>query len=183
MKERCGDLEPYCLVPSSNPCWCPSTSTPSRRDWFPLTIPHLPPLPISTQKLPTRTSTIVQEFCPGPHASSSLQEKAHQFLNISPDPQSRPHGQSSQYPHIAHRRDSGAHAGVVAHMRNSPRTRPLATRGVPNDRRRPRGVLQGGERRAPRVGEVSPGRENTQPWVSLMGLELSSQPSPRPSSG
>lgn len=45
-------------------------------DGFPELSFHSPPrAPISTQKVPRRNSTTVQEPCPGPHASSSPQEK------------------------------------------------------------------------------------------------------------
>lgn len=70
-------------------------------------------------------------------------------------------------PHSRAPRTTGAQALVLAHMRTGPRPRPLATRGVPNDRRGRAGACRKATARAPRVGEVSPGREDAQPRVSL----------------
>lgn len=114
--------------------------------------------------VPRRNSTPVQEPCPGSHSSPSPR-KAHLFLNMSPRTRKRTPANRVRGIHTAAR--ALCTSGYIAHMRSGPQPRPLATRGVPNDRRGSPGAGRKVSAQAPRVGEVNPGREDAPPGVSL----------------
>lgn len=137
---------------SGNPCRCPSTSSPSRRNCGCFSfVPSSPRTPGSTHKVPRRNSTPVRSPAPGPTPHPPPEKPIYSYAR-SPEPRSTapsfPPPRPSRFPGPTqlHPRRPGAQADVGAHMRTRPPTRPLATRGVPNDRRGCAVGLREGER-------------------------------------